>query len=344
MKKTSYKDAGVDIDAADKTKQGMADTLNSGDARVLNTMGAFASLCDGRFPGYKEPVLVMKTEEPGSKQILAIAEGRYESIAADLINHLINDVIMMGAHPMFIQDLIVCGKMEQSVITALVKGIAKASKENGAVLTGGETSEQPNVLQPGTYVLGASCIGVVEKSAIVDGSTIEVGNIVLALESSGVHTNGYTLIRSLLQQDASLAKQDVDGRTFLDAILEPHRCYYHALKDVFLHPGLHGMAHITGGGIPGNLNRILPASLDAMIDATSIKILPVFKAIKTASQNDDADMIKTFNLGAGATIVVSADSQDEIVKKIGDAGVHAYAIGTITKGAGIVHMNGNLQW
>lgn len=344
MKKTSYKDAGVDIDAADQTKKGMSSSIDSGDKRVLNTIGAFASLTEGSFPGFTEPVLVTKTEEPGSKQILAIAEGRYESIAQDLIHHLINDVIVMGAHPMYVQDLIVCGKIDQNVVTALVKAMAAASKANGAVLTGGETSEQPNVLKPGTYVLGASCIGVVEKAKIVDGSKIEEGDIVLALESSGVHTNGYTLIRSLLHDDPKLAKKDVAGRSFMDAILEPHRCYYMALKDVFKHPGLTGMAHITGGGIPGNLNRILPKNLDAVIDAGAISIPPVFQAIKEASNNDDADMIKTFNLGVGVTIVVKKEAVDEVRKSIEDAGVQTYPIGEIVKGSGNVKMEGALKW
>lgn len=343
-KRISYKTAGVDIDAADATKKEMAGTLKTSDARVLNTVGAFASLCDGKFPGYTHPILVCKTEEPGSKQVLAIAEGRFESIAQDLINHLINDVIVMGADPLFVQDLIVCGKMEKDVISGLVKAMAAAVKAQGAVLTGGETSEQPSVLAPGTYVLGASCIGVVEKENIIDGLKIKEGDIVLALESSGVHTNGYSLIRALLKADPSLAKKQVGNQTFMDAILVPHRCYYQSLKNIFKHKGLHGMAHITGSGIPGNLNRILPKSVDAVIDASAIKILPVFKAIKDASGNDDADMIRTFNLGVGVTIVVSKDSANEIAASIEKTGVKNYPIGTIEKGSGIVQMKGTLMW
>jgi len=340
----SYKDAGVDIDAADATKKQMASSVNTGDKRVLNTVGAFASLTQGSFPGYEEPILVTKTEEPGSKQILAIAEGKLESIAEDLINHLINDVIMMGAHPMFVQDLIVCGKIEQDTITRLVKAMAAASKAQGAVLTGGETSEQPHVLQPGTYVLGASCIGVVDKKNIVDGSKIKDGDVVLALESSGVHTNGYTLIRALLKNDPSLAKKKIGDRTFMDVILEPHRCYYQSLKEVFTHEGLHGMAHITGGGIPGNLSRVLPKTLDAHIVAEKINILPIFKVIREISKNDDAEMLKTFNLGVGVTIVTSKESAPEIALAIESAGVHVSPIGLIKKGTGVVQMKYDLKW
>lgn len=343
-KKVSYKAAGVDIDAADATKKEMAGTLKTNDTRVLNTVGAFASLCDGKFPGYKHPVLVCKTEEPGSKQVLAIAEGKFESIAQDLINHLINDVIVMGADPLFVQDLIVCGKMEKDVISGLVKAMAAAVKAQGAVLTGGETSEQPSVLAPGTYVLGASCIGVVEKENIVDGSKIKEGDVVLALESSGVHTNGYSLIRALLKADPSLAKKKVGNQTFMDAILVPHRCYYKALKGVFTHAGLHGMAHITGSGLPGNLNRILPKNLDAVIDASAIKVLPIFKTIKEVSGNDNADMIRTFNLGVGVTIVTSKESAPEIGAAIAAAGVAVNAIGLIQKGSGSVRMEHELDW
>lgn len=344
-KKISYSSAGVNIDNADATKRGMAESLRTENPLVLNSIGAFASLCDGSFPGYKNPVLVCKTEEPGSKQLLAFQYGYQTSICYDLINHLINDVIVMGARPMFVQDLIVCGKLEGEVIKGLVRDIAAACKAQDCVLTGGETSEQPAVLAPGTYVLGASCIGVAEKSRIIDGSTIKPGDIVLGLESSGVHTNGYTLIRALIKEDPSILKADVGGRTFLDAVMEPHRCYWKSLQGIMQHPGLHGMAHITGGGIPGNLNRILPKSLDANIDFSSISVLPIFSYIRERSQNDDADMIKTFNLGVGATLVVSPDAAEDLAKHIEKSGVGTKTIGSIVDGgSGMVRTSGSLTW
>lgn len=343
-KKISYKSAGVDIDTADKTKAGMAASIG-GSPLVLNKIGAFASLCDGKFPHLKHPVLVCKTEEPGSKQLLAFKHKRVEGICYDLINHLINDVIVMGADPVFIQDLIVCGKLEKDVVSALVKHISAACKAQGCSLTGGETSEQPQVLAPGTYVLGASCIGVADKDDIVDGSAIKAGDTVLALESSGPHTNGYTLIRALLSQDESLMTAAVGGSTFFDAIMEPHRCYYGSLKGLFRHKGLHGMAHITGGGIPGNLNRILPTGMDAIIDAGTIEILPVFGFIREKSGNDDADMIKTFNLGVGMAIVVAKDAQKEITDHLVKQGVKTYPIGVIHDGGSqTVQMEGSLRW
>lgn len=345
MKKISYASAGVNIDNADQTKKRMAKDLETDNPLVLNKVGAFASLCDAKFPGFEHPVLVCKTEEPGSKQLLAFQHKRVKGICYDMINHLVNDVIVMGATPLFIQDLIVCGKLEKDVVSELVKHLAAASKAQGCALTGGETSEQPAVLPAGTYVLGSSCIGVVEKSKIIDGSSIKPGDVVLAVESSGLHTNGYTLVRALIKEDPAILEADVAGVTFLDAILEPHRCYYHAVKDLFAAPTLHGMAHITGGGIPGNLNRILPQGTDAVIDASAIKILPVFKTIKDRSGNDDADMTKTFNLGVGLTLVVDPAAESETVKHLAKAKIPCYRIGTIVKdGTQTVRMEGALRW
>jgi phosphoribosylformylglycinamidine cyclo-ligase len=344
-KKISYKSAGVDIDAADATKKKMAGSLKTDNPLVLNTIGAFASVCDASFPGYKHPVLICKTEEPGSKQLLAFQHKRVKGICYDLINHLINDVIVMGAAPLFIQDLIVCGKLEKEVVGDLVKHIAAACKEQGSALTGGETSEQPNVLPAGSYVLGASCIGVAEKDRVVDGKKIKAGDTVLAVQSSGPHTNGYTLIRALIASDPKILDADVDGRTFLDAIMEPHRCYYQSLKDLFMNPGLHGMAHITGGGIPGNLNRVLPEGLDASIDAAKIRVLPIFTFIKDKSGNDDADMIKTFNLGVGMTLVVDPKIENEVIAHLESFSIDCYPIGEIVEGgAQNVRMEGSISW
>src|SRR3989344_3709637 len=185
-KKLSYKGAGVDIDIANETKSRMAEILETNNKRVLNKIGAFASLFDGHFPEYKHPVLVLKTEEPGSKQKLALEHGSIETVCYDLVNHLVNDCIVMGAKPLSVQDCIVSGKLEREVVLNIVSALSAACKENGCVLTGGETSEQPGVVPAGTYILTASIVGVVEKEKIIDGSKIEKGDVVLALQSSGV--------------------------------------------------------------------------------------------------------------------------------------------------------------
>ncbi len=342
--KFTYAQAGVDIAHADQTKEGFAKILETNDARVLNAVGAFASLFDARFPGFEHPLLVLKTEEPGTKQMLAFRHGRVQSICEDTINHLINDIAVMGATPLSVQNAIICGKIEKSVVQTIVASFAAACKAQGCVLTGGETSEQPGMIEPGLYVLTASVVGIVDKPKIIDGSAIRENDTVLALASSGLHTNGYTLVRALMQADPTLEKKDVNGQTFLDAILTPHRCYFADIKDLFGNPHLHGMAHITGGGIEGNLNRVLPADLDAEIDASGLRILPIFNVIRDAGNVEDAEMLKTYNMGVGLTMVVHPDGVDAVRTHLAARGVDCYPIGTIVKGKKKVQYAGALNW
>ncbi|MES3031933.1 MAG: phosphoribosylformylglycinamidine cyclo-ligase [Patescibacteria group bacterium] len=344
MQKLSYKTSGVDIDIANATKSEMAKSLNSDDARVLNKAGAFATLFDGSFPEYKEPVLVFKTEEPGSKQKLALEHNSIETICYDLINHLINDAIVMGAKPLSVQDCIVCGKMDKEVILKMVSAFSRACKENGCVLTGGETSEQPSVIEAGTYILTASIVGVVEKEKIIDGSKIKEGDVVLAIASSGIHTNGFSLVKKIMEQNPKILKENIDGQTFIKNILTPHFCYYNSLKDLFSSPELVGLAHITGGGIKENLNRILPPDLDALIDISKIQILNIFKTLKKFGDLEDNDMIRTFNLGVGMTAVVRENFADEVKKHLQKFGINSYEIGKITKGNQQVNVEGKLNW
>ena len=341
---TSYKDAGVDIDAADETKKAMKESMDSNDPRVLNHLGAFASLVQGSFDAYEEPILVLKTEEPGSKQKLAFQHDKIESICFDTINHLINDIIVMGADPLYVQDAVICGKIEKEKVTRLVKGFADACKAQNCVLVGGETSEQPGVLEVGTYILTASIVGVVDKKKIVDGSTIQKGDVVLGVASNGLHTNGYSLVRALMDKDSSLEQTDVNGETFVECIMKPHTCYYQAVKGLFGHKGLHGMAHITGGGIAGNLNRVLPEGCSAQIDASAIEILPIFKAIRDAGNVSDPEMLRTYNMGAGLVMVCSQDALSEIQHHLQSQKLNSFVIGSIIDGDQAVHIEGDLNW
>ncbi len=344
MTKLSYKTSGVDIDVANDTKRQMAKALETSDSKVLNRIGAFASLFDGSFPEYKHPILVFKTEEPGTKQKLALQHGSIETICYDLIGHLINDAIVMGAKPLSVQDCIVCGKMEKEVILKIVSSISTACKENGCVLTGGETSEQPGVVEAGTYILTASITGVVEKNLIIDGSKIKKGDVVLALASNGVHTNGISLVRKLMEKFPEILKENIDGKPFIQAVLTPHRCYYNSLKDLFPKKELVGLAHITGGGIKENLNRILPNNLNALVDINKIKILPIFKTLKKIGQLEDADMLRTFNMGVGIAAVVKKSFVDETILHLKKYGVDAYEIGVIKEGNKLVEFEGQLNW
>jgi phosphoribosylformylglycinamidine cyclo-ligase len=340
----SYKKAGVDISTADAAKREMAKSLETSSPRVLNRLGAFASLYDGRFDGYEHPVLVLKMEEPGSKQKLAVQYNRVGSVCFDLINHLIDDVIVMGAKPLAVQDVIICGKLEKPVVTEMVDAMARACREQDCDLVGGETSEQPGVLESGLYVLAAAMVGVVDKPKIIDGSKIRKGDVVLGVASNGLHTNGYSLVRALLAGDAKLADTPVEGERFVDVILRPHTCYYKAFRGLFDNPALHGMAHITGGGIEGNLNRVLPTGTGAVIDAAKIQILPVFKVIRQAGKVDDADMLRTFNLGVGMTLVVAADAADAVIQHLASQGHKSYPIGRITDGDRTVNYENRLAW
>ena len=340
----SYKKAGVDVDAADAAKRRMAASLETGDARVLNKLGAFASLFEADFSGYEHPVLVLKMEEPGSKQKLAARHGRLPSVAYDLVHHLINDIIVTGAEPLAVLDCIICGRLQGDVVAELVERMADACRQQDCALVGGETSEQPGVVEDGVYVLSASIVGVVEKSNVIDGSKIRDGDVVLAVASNGLHTNGYSLVRALIAQEPEILGTDVAGQPFLDAILEPHKCYRRAFKGMTDLPGLHGMAHITGGGVRDNLKRILPSGVDAVIDLSTIQILPVFCAIRQAGGIEDAEMLRTFNLGVGMAIVCTPEAVPALQNHLAGRDCECYTIGQVVEGQGQVRFDRLLPW
>lgn len=339
----SYSKAGVDIAYTDTIKREMAKHLETGDKRVLNGLGPFASLYDIRFPEITEPVLVMKSEEPGSKQKLAMEYGYTESICHDMINHLVNDIIVMGAKPLAVLDTIVCGNAEKDTISMLIKGISEACRDNDCSLVGGETSIQPGVVEKGVYVLTSSVAGMAEKSRIVDGSRIRKGDRILAVASNGLHTNGYSLVRMLMDRMPQIKLDRIDGETFIEQIMKPHLPYYKAVRDLFPKDVIHGMAHITGGGIEGNLCRVIPDGLTAEIDLSLIRILPVFKYIRTVGNICDNEMLSTFNCGVGFIIIASEDVKDEVIRKV-TRYYDCYEIGEIKEDSGKVKFNGKLNW
>ena len=334
----------VDIDSANKAKSSLSEIIDNKDSRVLNKVGAFSSLFYIDLHKYREPVLVLKTEEPGSKQVLAFAHDRIESVCYDMINHLINDCICMGAEPLAVQDLIVCSTMEPDKVNRIVKACAAACSEQGCVLTGGETTQQPDVVPDGTYILGSSIVGVVDKKDIIDGSRIVPGDKVIAIESNGLHTNGYTLVRDLLKKRPSLADEPTGNRSFLDALLEPHMCYYNSLKELFGTEKIKGLAHITGGGIRENLNRILPGNTDAEIDLGTYRVQKVFSRIKSESGISDDEMLRTFNMGTGMTLVCSEKECDFITGHLNKNGINAWIAGTVRKGLGCVNCTGSFNY
>ena len=339
----SYSKAGIDIAYTDSIKQEMIKSLETNDRRVLNGLGPFASLYDINFPEIREPVLVLKTEEPGSKQKLAMEYGYTESICHDMINHLVNDIIVMGARPLAVLDCIVCGNAEKDTIKTLVKGVSDACRENGCSLVGGETSIQPLVVDHGVYILTSSIAGIVERSKIIDGSAIKEGDHVLAVASNGLHTNGYSLVRLLMDKKPRIKMDKIDGMTFIEQIMKPHAPYYKALKDLFGGTSIHGMAHITGGGIEGNLCRVIPDGLCAKIDLTKIKIPNLFRFIRDNGNISDDEMLRTFNCGVGFIIVTPEKDKDSVTRHVRKT-YDCYDIGTVEKGIAKIAFEGRLDW
>jgi len=320
----------------------MADAVDSGDPRVLNKLGAFSSLVEGVFPGVADPVLVLKTDEPGSKQKLAFELDRVESLCEDLVNHLLNDVAVMAAHPLYVLDCIVCGRLDGDIVTRLVAGMAAACRAQEAVLVGGETSVQPGVVPPGLYVLSATAVGVAERAAVCDGSGIRPGDAVLAVASNGLHTNGYTLVRTMLERRPELARQTLDGDDFLDVVMRPHTCYYHALRGLFGRPGLHGLAHITGGGLHDNVVRVLPADVDAHIDLSALRVPEVFRVIRDEGDVSPRDLLRTFNLGCGLIVVCDAAEALLVATHFAHHDHECWQVGAVTEGAGEALLEGRL--
>jgi phosphoribosylformylglycinamidine cyclo-ligase len=305
--------------------------------KPINQVGAFASLVEIDLSKFDSPVFVLKSEEPGSKQLLSIDNHRIEWIARDLINHLINDIIVMGAAPCAVLDTIICGKFERDVILQLVEEISKACAENGCVLVGGETSEQPGTLPVGRYVLQASVLGIVDKSKIIDGKRIKRGDGLIALASNGLHTNGYSLVRKLMETKPDILNERIGEDSFLDSILRSHSSYARAVKAILDRhfEDIHGMAHITGGGIHDNLIRILQSEdLQANVDLSAIEIPQAFKTIRDYANTTDEEMLATFNNGVGLIVVSDELKTDEVIETLQANDIKAYRIGQVGYSAG----------
>jgi phosphoribosylformylglycinamidine cyclo-ligase len=343
--KQTYAASGVDRDGHSDITQGLRKKLTMDDPRILNKVGAFASLFEASFPGISDPVLVLKAEEPGSKQLLAKQSNKIDNIGYDMINHLINDIIVMGGKPLAVLDVIVVGKLIKADIDKIITAINQACVNQNCCLVGGEISEQPGVLGDGVFVLSSTVVGVVSKKKIIDGSRIKKGDKVIALASNGLHTNGYSLVRKLITDKPAILKAKADGKPFIDAVLRPHTAYYPYLKDILDSPKVRGLAHITGDGICGNLERILPEGLSALVHLDKIEVLPVFKVIKDIGGVPEEDMINNLNIGVGMTMVTAPAQETAMIKYLEEKGIHAYHIGEIiSDDENTVHFSGKLSW
>jgi phosphoribosylformylglycinamidine cyclo-ligase len=332
-----YAASGVSIEAADDAKNRIRKLVES----------TFTSGAVGRFGGFggmfrlpanaRRPVLVSSADGVGTKLKVAIDAGRNDSVGQDLVNHCVNDILVQGATPLFFLDYVAFGKLVPGVLEEIVTGITRGCRENGATLLGGETAELPGVYTPPDYDLAGFIVGYVEEDAVLGADRVKDGNRLVALESSGLHTNGYSLARRIVTDRMRLGvKDDFPGEqaSVADVLLRVHVSYLKALEPVLSR--VHAMAHITGGGLPGNLNRALPSTLDAVVETSSWRIPNVFEQLETAGGVPRAEMFRAFNMGVGMVVITDSANVSAVTNSARGAGINAWTLGRVTRGSGRV--------
>ena len=323
----TYKEAGVDIDAGDalveRIKPHARRTMRP---EVLAGIGGFGALVEIS-KKYREPVLVAGTDGVGTKLKLAFEMNRHDTVGIDLVGMSVNDILVQGAEPLFFLDYFACGKLSLDTAEAVIAGIAQGCEQAGCALIGGETAEMPGMYADGEYDLAGFAVGVVEKSRVIGGQHIVAGDVILGLASSGAHSNGYSLIRKLIDVSGVGLKSDFNGQPFIDAVMTPTRIYVKPVLALIETLNVKGMAHITGGGLTGNLPRCLPDTIAARIDTTAWKRAPIFDWLQQAGELDDAEMLRTFNCGIGLCIVVSAADADTAIAQLTASGETVWKIG-----------------
>ena len=323
----TYAAAGVDIDAAARAKALIGQQAKTTHRpEVLSGIGFFGGLFE--LKGYEQPVLVSSVDGVGTKLKIAAAMGKHDTIGIDLVNHCVNDILTSGAEPLFFLDYIAMGKLALEQVAAIATGLAQACREVGCALIGGETAEMPGLYSGEDYDLAGFIIGVVEKEKIIRGITIKAGDAVIGLPSSGLHTNGYSLVRKVFKAGDFKKHFSELGRTLGEELLEPHRCYYHQLKPLL--PQIKGMAHITGGGLVDNIPRVLPEGLGVRLNKKSWTVPPVFQLIQDRGNVDEAEMYRVFNMGIGMAVVCAPDNVSGLIGKLPESKV----IGEVVKQEG----------
>jgi len=327
----SYRDAGVDIDAGDALVEAIKPfARRTMRPEVLAGIGGFGALME--LPKkYKEPVLVSGTDGVGTKLKLAFMLGRHDTVGIDLVAMSVNDVLVQGAEPLFFLDYFACGKLDTAVAADVIKGIAQGCEYAGCALIGGETAEMPGMYPEGEYDLAGFCVGVVEKSKVINGRSIAPGDVVLGLASSGAHSNGYSLVRKILERAKPDLKADFHGRPLEDVLIEPTRIYVKSALALMQALPVKGLAHITGGGITGNVPRVLPEGTRAAIDSKSWPRPPLFEWLKSEGGVAEDEMHRVFNCGIGMVIVVAAEHAAQASKILTDGGERVWTIGRIEK-------------
>jgi len=332
-----YKDAGVDIDAANRAteriKKLARTTFNE---NVLSEIGGFGGMFNGAFADSREPVLVASCDGVGTKLKVAFATGAHNTISYDLVAHCINDILAQGAKPLFFLDYIAMGKLNPEVVSQIVEGLASGCRESNCVLLGGETAEMPGLYADGEYDIAGFIVGMVDRRRIINGSRITTGDVAIGLPSVGLHTNGYSLARKLFFDTAGykLDQQAPElGCTIAEELLKPHKSYLPALERLIEHEGvIKGLAHITGGGLVENIPRILPTNVDVAIKEGSWPILPVFELMRKIGGVPHEDMLRTFNLGIGMVVITSPQFLQFVGDQLNYARQEFYIIGEVVDG------------
>jgi len=339
MKKTSYKEAGVDISTADYAKslikKRVRETFNT---NVLVDVGLFGGILSiNELKSYKHPALVLSMDGVGTKTMIASMVNKWDTVGIDIVNHSINDILVQGAKPLYFLDYIASDKLSPEIVEQIVKGLSIACKKLGIVLIGGETAQMPSVYSKNEYDIVGCIGGVVEKSEIINGSKIKDGDVVIGLASSGLHTNGYSLARYILFEKNKLKAGDYRkelNETIGSALLEPHREYASVILPLLNKIEIKGMAHITGGGFYDNIPRIIPQGLGVEIYKNSWQVLPIFSLIKKLGSIDDKEMHHVFNMGIGLAIIVDRKVSEKVLALL-KKDVNSYIIGRVVKGNGV---------
>ena len=334
-KSVSYEDAGVSVERGnelvDRIKGSASKTFQKG---VMSSLGGFGALFDLSAYSYDEPVLVSGTDGVGTKLKLAIETNRHDTIGIDLVAMCVNDLLVQGAEPLFFLDYFACSKLDVDVASRVVAGIAKGCEIAACALVGGETAEMPGMYQPGDYDLAGFCVGVVEKRKIIDGSKVMKGDAIIALPASGPHSNGYSLIRKLLDDGQIDHQLQIDGRPLIEQLLEPTRIYVKALKSLIADDKIKAMAHITGGGLSENIPRVLPDKTCAILNQSALQLPPVFQWLQEQGNIEQQEMYRTFNCGIGMVIIVSAEDQEASLAQLKASGETPWLLGNIESSNG----------
>ncbi len=333
----SYQDAGVDIDAGKRLveliKPAVARTRRP---EVIAGLGGFGGLFRLPTDRYRKPVMVSGTDGVGTKLRLAIDMDRHDTIGIDLVAMCVNDVLVAGAEPMFFLDYYATGKLKPETAATVVEGIAEGCQQAGCALIGGETAEMPGMYQSDDYDLAGFCVGIVEEDELLDGSRIEPGNVLIGLASSGLHSNGYSLARKVLATSASSLDSPFDGSTLGLCLLRPTRIYVSSIMNLLRRQTIHGLAHITGGGLTENLPRILPAGCSAVVDLDTWQRPEIFCWLQDRGGIDEHEMLRTFNCGVGMVVCLPAEKEADAIASLNSDGERAFRLGIVEKGDGEV--------